>query len=142
MPKSVLSSRDAKKMIVVEIRGGKLSLCQVRNRSVQTGGSMGHRNLLATSFTAVSWFTKQITKFVKRKFQGRSKKISEVTDWSFEVSIQSFIFNFEVSDQSFEVRTRINRFDYKCLVVDSNYALPRTTPTKSEANSSKDTGFK
>ena len=49
--KSVLSYRDAKKkMIVVEIRGGKLSLCQVRNRSVQTGGSMGHRNLLATSF--------------------------------------------------------------------------------------------
>ena len=37
-------------MIVVEIRGVKLSLCQVRNRSVQTGGSMGHRNLLATSF--------------------------------------------------------------------------------------------
>ena len=48
--KGVLSYRDAKKMIVVEIRGGKLSLCQVRNRSVQTGGSMGHRNLLATSF--------------------------------------------------------------------------------------------
>ena len=37
-------------MIVVEIRGGKLSLCQVRNRSVQTEGSMGHINLLATSF--------------------------------------------------------------------------------------------
>ena len=44
-----------KKMIIVKIRGGKLSLCQVRNRSVQTGGgggggSMAYRNLLSTSF--------------------------------------------------------------------------------------------
>ena len=39
---SVLSYRDAKKMILVEIRGGKLSLCQVRNRSVQTGGGGLH----------------------------------------------------------------------------------------------------
>ena len=28
----------------------QVSMCQARNRSVQTGGSMGHRNLLATSF--------------------------------------------------------------------------------------------
>ena len=31
-------------------------------------------------------------------------KIYEVPGWSFEVSIQSFILNFEVSDQSFEVK--------------------------------------
>ena len=40
----------------------------------------------------------------KGSFQGRSKTFYEVSDWSFEVSIQSFILNFEVSDQSFEVR--------------------------------------
>ena len=30
---------------------------------------------------------------------------------------QSFILNFEVSDQSFEVRAHINRFDYNILSV-------------------------
>ena len=44
------------------------------------------------------------TNFVKRKFQGRSEKFYEVPEGSFEVSIQSFILNFEVSTQSFEVR--------------------------------------
>ena len=41
-------------MIIVEIRGRKLSLCQVRNRLVQTGGYMGHGNLLVTSFSVFS----------------------------------------------------------------------------------------
>ena len=64
----------------------------------------------------------QITTSVKRKFQGRPEKFYEVTDWSFEVSIQSFILNFEVCDQSFEVReARLNRFDCKvresCFVI-------------------------
>ena len=65
--------------------------------------------------TSQNWFTKQITKFVKRKFQGSFVKFYEVPDWNFEVSIQGFIFNFEVSDQSFEVRgeARLNRFDCK-----------------------------
>ena len=48
--------------------------------------------------------------FVKRKFQGRSEKCYEVPDWSFEVSIQSFILNFEVSDQSFEVKGTLEPF--------------------------------
>ena len=51
----------------------------------------------------ITWFTKQITKFVERKFQGRSDKFYEVPHWSFEISILSFILDFEVSDQSFEV---------------------------------------
>ena len=54
-------------------------------------------------------FTKQITKFVERKFQGRSEKSYVVPDWSFEVSILIFILNLEVSDQS------LNRFDCKRL---------------------------
>ena len=41
--------------------------------------------------------------FVKRKFQGRSEIFYEVPDLSFEVSVLSFILNFKVSDQSFEV---------------------------------------
>ena len=44
--KSVLSYRDAKKMIVVEIRGGKLSMCQVRNRSVQTGAPLSNISMI------------------------------------------------------------------------------------------------
>ena len=52
-------------------------------------------------FSVTTWFTKQITKFVK---QGRSENFYKVPDWSFEVSILSFIFNFEISDQSFETR--------------------------------------
>ena len=36
--------------MVVETRDVKESLCQIRNRSVHTGGSMGHNNLLARSF--------------------------------------------------------------------------------------------
>ena len=52
-------------------------------------------------FGVISWFTKQITEFVKGKFQGKSQKFYEVPNWSFEVSI---ILNFEVSDQSFEIR--------------------------------------
>ena len=54
-------------------------------------------------FGVITWFTKQITKFVNRKFQERSEKFYELPDWSFEVSILSIILNFEVSDQSFEV---------------------------------------
>ena len=46
---------------------------------------------LCSKFGVISWFTKQITKFVKRKFQGRSEKFYKVPGWSFEVSIQSFI---------------------------------------------------
>ena len=45
-----------------------------------------------------------VLKFVKGKFQGRSEKFDEVPDWSFEVSILSFILSLEVSDQNFEVR--------------------------------------
>ena len=55
-------------------------------------------------FGVINWFTKQITQFVKRNFQGISGKFYEVPDWSFEVSVLSFILNFEVSDQSFKVR--------------------------------------
>ena len=63
-------------------------------------------------FGVITWFTKQITKFVKRKFQGRSEKFYEVPDWSFEVLILSFVLNFQVSYQSFEVRRPcLNRFD-------------------------------
>ena len=53
MPKCIIMYRDAKKKIIAaEIRGGgKQSLYQVRNKSVQ--GSMGHRNLLPTSFARV-----------------------------------------------------------------------------------------
>ena len=54
---------------------------------------------------------KQITKFVKRKFQGRSENFHEVPGWSFEVSIQSFILNFKVYYQSYKVRVRLNLFD-------------------------------
>ena len=36
-------------------------------------------------FGVITWFTKQITKFVRRKFQERSKTFYEVPDWSFEV---------------------------------------------------------
>ena len=63
-------------------------------------------------FGVITWFTKKITKFVERKFQGRSEKFYEVLDWSFEVSVLSFILNLEVSDRSFEVRPRLNRFDF------------------------------
>ena len=63
-------------------------------------------------FDVINWFTKQITKFVKRKFQGRFEKFYEVSDWSFEVSVLSFILNFEVPDKSFGVGgARLNRFD-------------------------------
>ena len=55
-------------------------------------------------FGVITWFRKQITKFVERKFQGRSKKFYEVPDWSFEVSVLSFILSLEVFHQSFEVR--------------------------------------
>ena len=48
---------------------------------------------------------------MKRKFQGRSEKFYEDPRWSFEVSVQSFVLNFKVSDQRFEVRARLNRFD-------------------------------
>ena len=48
-------------------------------------------------FGVINQFTKQITKFVERKFLGRSEKFYEVPDWSFEVSVLSFILNFEVS---------------------------------------------
>ena len=63
-------------------------------------------NLITEIFIirVINWLTKQITKFIKRKFQGRSEKFDEVPDWSFEVSILSFILNFEVSNQNFEVR--------------------------------------
>ena len=71
---------------------------------------------LLSKFAVISWFMKQNIKFVKRRFQGRSKTFFEAPDWSFEVSIQNFIFNFEVSDQSFEIRrARINHFDYKMV---------------------------
>ena len=40
---------------------------------------------------------------MKRKFQGRSENFFEVSTRSFEVSILSFILNFEVSNQSFKV---------------------------------------
>ena len=59
---------------------------------------------LFSKFGVISWLTKQIIKFVKRKFQQRSEISYEVSNWSFEVSFQSFILNFEVSDQCFEVR--------------------------------------
>ena len=36
-------------------------------------------------------------------FQGKPEKFFEVPDWSFEVSIQSLILNFEVSNQSLQV---------------------------------------
>ena len=66
---------------------------------------------LFSKFGVISWFTKQITKFVKR-VQGRSQKFYEVSNWSFEVSVESFILSFEVSDQSFgKVTARLNRFD-------------------------------
>ena len=52
----------------------------------------------------------QITKFVKRKFQGRSEKFYEVLDWSFEVLVLSFILKFEVSDKSFKVRGTLEPF--------------------------------
>ena len=45
---------DAKRMIAVEIRGRRWSLCQVRTRLAQTGGSVGHRHFLATSFSSQS----------------------------------------------------------------------------------------
>ena len=48
--------------------------------------------------------SKSHRKFVKRKFEGGPEKFYEVPGWSFEVSIQSFILNFEVSDQSSEVK--------------------------------------
>ena len=53
---------------------------------------------------------KQITKFVERKFQGRSEKFYEAPDCSFEVSILGVILNFEVSDQSSEIRGSIEPF--------------------------------
>ena len=46
-------------------------------------------------FGVITWFTKQITKFVKRKFQERSEKFYEVPDWSFEVSLLSIILNLK-----------------------------------------------
>ena len=58
----------------------------------------------------ITWFTKQVTKFVKRKFQGKFEKFYEVPDWSFEVSVLSFILNFEISDQSFEVMGMLELF--------------------------------
>ena len=61
-------------------------------------------------FGVITWFTKQITKFVKRNFK-EDQKIYEVPDWSFEVSILNFILNLIVCDQSFEVRgTRLKPF--------------------------------
>ena len=65
-------------------------------------------------FGVSTWCTKQITMFVRRKCQERSEKLYdyELPDWSFKGSILSFILNFEVSDQNFEVReARLNRFD-------------------------------
>ena len=75
---------------------------------------------LLFKFGVISWFTKQITKSAKKKLQGRFEKFYEVPGWSFEVSIQSFILNFEVSDHSFEVRgeARLNRFYYKHFYLD------------------------
>ena len=65
---------------------------------------------------------KQIAKFVKRKLKGRSKKICEVPHRCFKISVLSFILNFEVSHQGFEIKQgvegkgeggggRLNRFD-------------------------------
>ena len=61
-------------------------------------------------FGVITWFTKQITKFAERKFQGTFEKFYEVQDWSFKVSILSFILNFEVSDKSFEVKGTLELF--------------------------------
>ena len=59
---------------------------------------------LFLKFDVITWFTKQITKFIERKFQGRSAKFYKVSGWSFEVSILSFILNLEVSYQRSEFR--------------------------------------
>ena len=56
-------------------------------------------------FGVITWFTKQIAKFVKRKFQGRSEKFYEVPDWSFDASILSFILKFEVRGIAWTVLT-------------------------------------
>ena len=40
----------------------------------------------------------------EKKVSRKIQKFYEVPDWSFEVSVPSIILNFEVSDQSFEVR--------------------------------------
>ena len=47
---------------------------------------------------------KQIAKFVKRKLKGRSEKFCEVPHRCFRISVLSFILNFEVSDQGFEIK--------------------------------------
>ena len=36
---------------------------------------------LFLKFGVITWITKQIKKFVERKFQGRSEKFYEVPDW-------------------------------------------------------------
>ena len=75
---------------------------------------LAYNNLVYFSnLVLITWFTKQVTKFVKRRFQGRLKKFYEVSDWSVEVSVLSFILNFEISYLSFEVRACLNCFDCK-----------------------------
>ena len=62
---------------------------------------------------------KQIAKFVIRKLKGRSEKFCEVPHGCFKILVLSFIFNFEASDQGFEIKRgvegrgggRLNRFD-------------------------------
>ena len=67
--------RDPPKIINIKIRGAKQSLCQVRNRSAQTGGSMGHRNLLATSFAMPFIILKKV-QFKKRRHSGNQKNLN------------------------------------------------------------------
>ena len=75
---------------------------------------------------------------MKRKFPGRSEKFYEVP---VEVSIPSFILNFEVCNQSFEVRvgSRLNRFDYKNVLKFLGTCL-QLLPSGEFSN--KETGFK
>ena len=44
----------------------------------------------------------------------------EVSDWRLEVSIQSFVLNFKVSDQSFEVR-EAHLVSFDCKVIKLSY---------------------
>ena len=56
---------------------------------------------------------KKIGKTLKWRCQRRFANFFEVSIWSFDVSHQSFILSFEVSDQNFKIRACLNRFDYK-----------------------------
>ena len=83
------------------------------NWSIETPTSKNFQVFLETfiskfclflEFGVITWVYEANHRVREKKVSRRSKKIYEVPVWSFEVSILSSIPNFEVSDQSFEVR--------------------------------------